>query len=149
MPPTSILVTIIILAILLLTILTTATCHLPARRRAHLHCSADAEDTIRLTLNGPRSTEQVEYMKQVRERNLVIAWEEAMRFKNSKGRMAMAMRSASASACEENGTYLDGEDKETDLGSVSVKPGAMVFGSRLQVRSQVSEVEVNPSRTFL
>jgi hypothetical protein len=133
MPPISILVTIIILAILLLTIITTATCHLLARRRAHLHCSADAEDTIRLTLNGPRSTEQVEYMKQVRERNLVIAWEEAMRFKNSKGRrMAMTMGSAGARAFEENETYFDGEDEETDLGSASVKPGTMVLGSRPQ-----------------
>lgn len=51
--------------------------------------------------------------------------------------MAVGSASASASAIEENETYFDGDDEETDLGTASVNAGAMVLGSR----SQVSEVE--------
>jgi hypothetical protein len=124
MPTLSLIIGLSILALTILTLLSLLFHQLLTRRRRHNHTLSASEDTIRLTLSGPRSTSQLEYMKGVRSRNLFIAWEEAMRIRQARGRRRRL------ESCDEE------EDGETDLSSVG--SGAMVLsgptGSTSQVR---------------
>ena len=63
-------------------------------------------------------------MKQVRQRNLVIAWEEARRFAQQAKERASKMLGYEGSGGEDD--HSSYKDDEVDLGSV--KSGAMVLG---------------------